>query len=376
MSRLAKYFLRAVDLIRYIAYSIGAAFLLLVCGHLLIGLVATRDGAPLEGLEEDSPQMRAFHQETERAIEVHFEPYYHWKGNPSSGSMVNVDAEGYRKTVKSPREGAARVFCLGGSTMWGRGVPDQYTIPSMLQAYLGDDYDLLNLGQMAFVAVQEQNLLLERLSFGDVPDIAIFYDGVNDGYAGAYSPAIPRDPQMVRMERQMGERWEKGGFFDLLAFGFFAKTNYRHIYDLREAELEEWGSRVSPDIEENVRKSLDAYEEFVRQVKGIAAVYDFEVFFFWQPNIFSLDKKLTPYELQILEATDDVLAESQHAVYREAKKRLVDSEEVVFLGDLFAGVEQPVYIDFCHVRPRGNRKIVEAMLPSIQRRMKSGTGEE
>jgi hypothetical protein len=376
MSWLGKYFLKAVDFIRYIAYSIGAAFLLLACGHFLIGLIAIRDSAQLEGLEEDSSQMREFHRETERAIEVHFEPYYHWKGNPSSGSMVNVDAEGYRKTVKSSREGAARVFCLGGSTMWGRGVPDQYTIPSMLQAYLGGDYNLHNLGQMAFVAVQEQNLLLERLSFGDVPDIAIFYDGVNDGYAGAYSPAIPRDPQMVRMERQMGERWEKGGFFDLLAYGVFAKTNYRYIYDYREAELEEWGARVAPDIEENVRKSLDAYEEFVRQVKGIAAVYDFEVFFFWQPNLFSLDKKLTPYELQILEAADDVLAESQHAIYWEARKRFVNSEEVVFLGDLFAGVEQPVYIDFCHVRPRGNKKIVEAMLQSIQKRMNSGRGEE
>jgi len=370
-SRALRFFLRIILFVKYIAYLIGVTLLVLVSGHFLIGAVKHLNsfseefpGSP--GFEFDSPQMREFSLETERAIEVHFEPYFHWKGNPSSGNYVNVDDDGNRKTVKSPNANAAKVFCLGGSAMWGRGVPDQYTLPSILQTFLGNDYDLYNFGQMAFVTVQELNLLLEKLSFGKVPDIVIFYDGVNDGYAGVYSPAIPRDPQMVRMEHRITERQKRQGFFGLLLQGIFEKTNYRFIYDYKDADLDTWGKEVESDIEANVQKTLDAYEEFVKQAKGIADVYDFKVFFFWQPNIFSLDKRPTAYERQILETSDEILVKSQHAVYKEAKRRFANNDDVFFLGEIFADFEQPIYIDFCHVRPRGNKMIIEEMYRSIK----------
>ena len=370
-SRGLRFFLRIFDFMKYISYLIGMTISILVVGHFLIGLVISTGGSSGEDPDGpeysfDSPQMQEFHLETERAIEVYFEPYYHWKGKPSSGNYVNVDVDGNRRTIKYPNKDAIKVFCLGGSTMWGRGVPDQYTIPSILQTYFGDDYDVNNLGQMAFVSVQELNLLLEKLSFGEVPDIVIFYDGVNDGYAGVYSPAIPRDPQTARLEHRGIARQKSQGFFGLLLHGIFKKTNYQFIYDYQNPDLEVWGRDVEADIENNVQKTLDAYEEFIKQAKGIADVYDFKIFFFWQPNIFSLDKKPTAYEQQILVASDEVLIKSQRAVYKEAKRRFANNDDVFFLGDIFAENEQPIYIDFCHVRPGGNKKIAEDMYRLIE----------
>ena len=143
--------------------------------------------------------------------EIHFEPYYHWRRGPYRGKYVNIDEEGLRRTVKSPKPGARKVFMFGGSTMWGTGSPDSDTIPSLLQRRLGDSYDVYNFGEYAYVSTQELNYLLKRLADGDVPRIVIFYDGVNDGSAGVYSPAIPRDPERIRFEWRKWRASKKHG---------------------------------------------------------------------------------------------------------------------------------------------------------------------
>ena len=120
---------------------------------------------------------------------VHFEPYYHWKQFEHVGKYINIDASGVRKTVKDPNvKGGKKIFMFGGSTLWGHGSPDESTIPSIVQSHLGDAYEVYNFGEDGFVSTQELNYLLYQLSLGNIPDAVIFYDGVNDGYAGTILP--------------------------------------------------------------------------------------------------------------------------------------------------------------------------------------------
>ena len=119
---------------------------------------------------------------------------------------------------------AKTIFMFGGSTLWGTGSPDRNTIPSELQALLGPEYDIYNFGETGYVSTQELNYLLHRLSLGDIPDTVIFYDGVNDGYAGAYSPSIPRDPQNLREEKKITNRT----LADLASL--FTKSNYYQLF--------------------------------------------------------------------------------------------------------------------------------------------------
>jgi hypothetical protein len=347
----------------YVCYMLGAVLLLLVLGHVLLGLGG--DGAK-QAAPEDAyyagEDMRAFLAETEAATQVDFRPYYHWRGKAAQGRFVNVDSSGNRKTVKYPRRDAQRVFCMGGSTMWGRGVPDKFTIPSLLQERLGNGYDVHNLGEQGFVAVQELNLLLERLAQGDVPDIVVFYDGVNDGYAGVYSPGEPRQPQKVGADFARLAAGQRQGFWATVFEALISRTNYRR---LRQAETDgaekAWGKQVEAGLDEKITGTLDAYEEFVRQARAIGQEYGFAVHFFWQPNIYSLSKAPTPYEQQILAASDPALRASQQAVYTAARERFAAGGSVVFLANLFDQVPEPVYIDFCHTRPRGNRLVADAM---------------
>ena len=184
-----------------------AIAIFLVVGHYVIGfayfiMIATigdpRENSPVY---QDYPDRNDFWKEqlyVENA-NPRFEPYFHWRKAEFSGKYVNIDRNGIRKTIKKTNiKGNKKLFMLGGSTLWGEGSPDDSTIPSVLQSMLEGKYDIHNYGELGFVSAQELNYLLYQLSLGNIPDVVIFYDGVNDGYAGVYSPAIPRDPQNLR----------------------------------------------------------------------------------------------------------------------------------------------------------------------------------
>ena len=73
---------------------------------------------------------------------------------------------------------------FGGSAMWGWGAPDWGTIPAYLQTELERAGDrpvcVVNYAENGFVSTQNVIQLSLLLAAGDVPDVVVFYDGVND----------------------------------------------------------------------------------------------------------------------------------------------------------------------------------------------------
>lgn len=363
---------------------IGAFVVLLVAGHLLIGAaIAVRDvlsghdptidaryRAPIYA---DDPDREAYWREFIRAWEGEFEPYTHWRRKAFSGRFINIDEDGVRRTPKSPLPGARKVFVFGGSTIWGTGVADADTIPALLQRRLGPRYDVTNYGESAYVSAQGLNVLLELLSKGARPNIVIFYDGVNDGYAGVYSPAIPRDPESVRQAFLKMEA--KSDWSSLRAL--YENSNYRPLV-ARTQELlglspstDDWDRQVAGKIDANTGRTLDAYEAVVRQVRALGRDYGFESYFFWQPNLFGGEHRYrNGFERRVLENSSPTLVASQQAVYQAAKARLSDREpeRVYFLGDAFASVEGPLYIDWHHVGVAGNTIIADRMHAALTAR--------
>jgi hypothetical protein len=361
------------------AWSIaGISLLLLVLGHYAIGLVfSLRHGSggpdPRANLPvyDGFPEKYEFWKEQLEARKAnHFEPYVHWKKDGFTGKYTNISPEGVRLTAKQQIEaGAATVYMFGGSALWGDGVPDRDTIPSLVQSSLGGAYDVYNFGEIGYVSAQEINALLHLLAFGKVPDIVVFYDGVNDGYAGAYSPAIPRDPENLR-EKYKRERNAPGPVIDL-----FNRSAYKSLGDYLAAKLaggggsgRAWDEKVAPGIERNAKGVLDVYEAHIRQVKALAADYGFTPLFFWQPNLLSLTRKAVPYEQGIIDGHSAVMVRSQTAVYEQAKRRLSgrEREGIVFLGNVFDDVPEPLYIDYVHVGRRGNEIIAGEIVKSIR----------
>jgi len=356
---------------------IGITILLIVTGHYLLGLIRgssdgvidARAGSPVY---EKFPDKISFWKEHRKSFQTHFEPYYHWRRNSFVGEYTNVNQHGVRLTTNAGiRPGAKKIFMFGGSTMWGTGVTDRQTIPSILQARLGDTSEVYNFGEAAYVSTQELNYLLHQISLGNIPDVVIFYDGINDGYAGAYSPAVPRDPQSLRKRSEIDEK----NWFTRIALEVYDKSNYKHLANYLMSNVfsipkarEAWDDKIKKYIEKNSSLVLDTYEAHIRQVQAIAKEYEFRALFFWQPNLFSLTRKNHSYENHIIENRSPILAKSQKSVYEVAKNRLSnrEGEDIYFLGNLFDEVRKPIYIDWMHAGPDGNELVAEEMFQHIR----------
>ncbi len=371
LERIEKFF----SIIGALCQMAGAVLLVLVVGHYLLGgaaflynYIGTGQSAKVDArfkspVYDNDPDRIAYWTEFNTAWGDHFEPYIHWNRDEFSGRFINVDSDGVRRTVKSaPPESSQKIFMFGGSTMWGTGAPDGQTIPSYVQAMLGAGADVYNYGESAYVSAQELNALLLLLAQGHVPDVVVFYDGVNDGYAGAYSPAIPRDPHNLRLRDSVKKP---------IVLEIISRSNYKKLFNLfaGKGKFGAWDEKIAPLIPQNSVGVVDAYEAHIRQVKALATEYGFEAYFFWQPNLFSLTRgPLTSYEQMTIDGESPTLVSSQKAVYEVAKKRFSNRrhENIFFLGNAFDEVQDPIYIDWHHVGPNGNEIIAQAMVRSLR----------
>lgn len=67
---------------------------------------------------------------------------------------------------------------FGGSTIWGYGNSDNYTIPS-IYSKKNNSY-VFNFGEQAWVTRQSLNQLINILGDGYKPEVVVFYGGFND----------------------------------------------------------------------------------------------------------------------------------------------------------------------------------------------------
>ena len=108
-------------------------------------------------------------------------PYY---SNPNHKCEGETVEGGFRKTHYQNKNTDKKIYVFGGSTVWGTGSSDQFTIPSILQKNINsskkiiDKYNVYNYGFSTLVSHQQFKLLKQvNLNKGD---IVIFYDGNND----------------------------------------------------------------------------------------------------------------------------------------------------------------------------------------------------
>jgi len=304
-------------------------------------------------------------------------PFVLWGARKWHSQYINTDQTEmgtWRRTIQamSPecqKKTVRKVWVFGGSTVYGISSPDSGTIPSYLARELNRDpqscFEVTNLGADAYVTNQEVILLMQELKAGRRPDIAIFYDGVNDSILGSFLTGPPSAHWFYEaIEGRLEDRLEtKLGFLKdsytwSLARLLVARFGPGSVAKLSDAELAA-----------KARATLDNYEANLRLVEALAPAYGFKAYFFWQPQLGYGDKPTVRFEKELQDAdskeTGGQFLRGTVAVYQEAERRSEAHATFVFLAHVFDRVSEPLYSDARHLAPRGNEIIARTLAQQI-----------
>jgi hypothetical protein len=315
--------------------------------------------------------------------QARYEPFVVWANSGFHGKYINVDDAdhgAWRRTINSCGSSTPplQIWIFGGSTVFSADNPDFSTIPSFLSKTLNSDparcVQVTNLGVAGYGTNQEVLLLLQELKSGKRPDIAIFYDGFNEAYVGAFSPGVPAAHHNLA---PIKARLESTGWLGDVIRSSYALRAMRMLLEgtgagaLLPYATTRAGQRPLDEaaLAAKALSTLDNYEWNIGLVKSLEGRYSFKAHFFWQPTLAYGNKRRTAFEDACLKTPALTPAEQVRAVaavYREAERRSGGNAGFVNLARLFDQKIETIYIDSIHVGPRGNQLIADEIARRIQ----------
>ncbi len=324
----------------------------------------------------EQPWAESYWQEMRTTLKKQYRPYLVWGSSPFSGETVNITPKGQRQTPGADSTAERKqVFVFGGSTIWGWGAPDWETIPAYLQEMLpeatGFPLNVENYAENAYVSTQGLIRLLLLLEAGKVPEVVIFYDGVNDLFAARQTgrPAIHQNFSYIAS--RFNNR--KPSLSSLL----WTTNTYKLFHRIRTAiNVEGFKNnryKVIPDPDRLADEIVTNYLGIYRIVKTLAKEYQFDYYFFWQPYILEGEKTLTAEEERLLLELDsqlkmdETLIRLSRATYNKISAITPKYDRLFYLGDIFNDETSSIWIDtWGHVTPVGNELIARKMAQVIQ----------
>jgi hypothetical protein len=308
---------------------------------------------------------------------VRYYPYIGWRRESFSGQTINVDQHGIRLTPGADcNTNAYKVFVFGGSTIWGTGSPDRETIPAYLQAGIGAlttrPVCVVNFGESAYVSTQSLILLVRQLQSGNIPDVVLFYDGVNDIYA-AYQSGQAGVHQNLH---QIASKLDHGGSSTASPFtewlrGLSSVALFKNVIAGPKQDPQENKNLVTYETLKVDRAGLSesmarTYLANYKVVNALAHDYGFKYDFFWQPVIVVGKKHLTDEEQAITASLDPALVALYTSLYDIIEHTAPHYENLHYMGHIFDEQNSGIWIDDMHITPVGNRIVAEEMLRIVK----------
>ena len=306
------------------------------------------------------------------------------------GRYINIDNAGRRVTPQptTPAMPSAKVFFLGGSTLWGTDQRDDHTIPAEAARRLqtlagaGKRIEVSNLGETGYVSTQDFLTLLLELRAGNVPDVVVFYDGINDvGTTVQFgTPGLPQNESKRAAEFALGRAIDRSGFERGLGKDMKA-LRALSAEAIKQSSLYNWAQSKKPRpqltfiaADSAARGTARVYAANMRAVEALATRYGFDALYVWQPNLHTTEKVLTPFESSLMRGIkandfERRIRETQlllppildSAMATVAPARFVDA------SSLFRGDTMAVYTDrIGHNTEAAIPTIVDAFWPALQ----------
>lgn len=301
-------------------------------------------------------------------------PYVYWRRAAYQGQYINIDANGIRSSW-NPATGSTnplKIFVFGGSTLWGVGARDEYTIPSFIAKKLyAEGYQnirVTNFGENGYVNTQELITLLLELRQGNIPDLAIFYDGINDTFSFLQN-GVAGIPQNEIDKKQLEFNPVKRAFFDFK--NKFLNNLALYRIATRVATLIHPGPSdtfahdpSSPTDLNQAHTVLDVYFKNKRIIDVLAKEFDFKTAFYWQPTIYT-KAQLSDFEKKNLNVYGEETVDKN--VYGLLKDRLRTENYPNFwdISNAFENVTGTVFIDPMHLSENGNSMIADLIIKNL-----------
>ena len=299
-------------------------------------------------------------KETKSLFHV-YKPYVQFTEPEFRGKFVNINRNGFREGHNQCRypinKSKFNVFVFGGSTTLGYGVADNETIPSQLQDILLNactDVCVYNFGQGAYFSTQEriffENLLVEK----QIPNIAVFIDGLNDFYT------VNNDPlHTKRLAQYMARRSDFSDIYSYLPL--FRAINY--FLPGKETET---GLR-----EDSIEDAFSRLIDNKKIIEAAASEFNVKTYFVIQPvptYKYNLSYHI-PYSRHdyVNGFGQNARSGDGYALLSNYYNNLNENEKknLLWLADMQENQTKNLYIDIVHYNTEFNGEIAGSMANSI-----------
>ena len=396
-------FARAVDFLIQAWLIVGLSVLLFVILEILASgafairnlfvaeRVAYKDYRVKAEVYEDVDWAFEYFDEFYQAVDVGnmaWAPYVYWRAMPYDGRLIGIDQFGRRKTWSSKKILRAncdpvRIFMFGGSTMWGTGARDGFTIPSHLAKQLDRDgycVEITNFGESGYVNTQELFALSLELRAQNAPDIAIFYDGVNDTYSAFQQrvAGLPQNEQNRAAEfNLLNERWTEPlqkaalnvSVQNLSLLNLASGIVRRLAPASAQSDSASVQRRESAGELEGIAQDVgDVYMQNMGVAVALSEHFDFDILFYWQPTLFNKPLR-SAFEQSEYDKVGVDLVQFFEAAYSDLLEDNQISAIYPMFRDLtsvFETVSEPHYIDWNHLGEDGNGLIAAHIAEDVK----------
>jgi hypothetical protein len=299
---------------------------------------------------------------------LQYQSYVIWRRAPFAGQTINVDAGGIRKTYYSSCDASSyNIWIFGNSSLWGTGVPDWATIPSLLAKRYqdaGHKVCVKNFGEKAWVSTQELiQLTLALKQAAQKPDLVIFYDGVTDSYLPYQSNVTDAHFNFAQTKEEFQSLGNHGASLEYLKH----TDTYRTLMELRST-LVEGGADIdrahftAKELNSMAEITYNNYLKNIRLVDLLAQGFGFRCAFFWQPTLLAGHKPLTADEIRLRKAElsnhpgGDAVFQATYNLFEHYQ-----NEKFFDLANIFDKDPDERFLDFSHIGPAGNQIVADKM---------------
>ena len=294
-----------------------------------------------------------FHQ-----IDVNYFDYYVWRRDDFNGKNINIK-NGVRNTIKNFQNNnkSQAVHFFGGSTIWGSGLSDEFTIPSKF-AYISKT-NTYNYGETAYIGMQSliylNELYISKKLSKPIENIIIFNDGANDVLhrCRTYVNSLETHRQY-----QIRNRLD-GGDESTLNFKYLFKPILSLVQKFKSVSSKVYHANENDYNCHNNKNKADLIAtsllETWLQAKKIAEANGDTFIAVLQPVVY-LENPKNDYLNDYMDIENSLISKQFHSVYSIILDKVKNYKDLTFidLTDIY-NLDDYIYIDCCHVGPKGSK---------------------